>query len=583
LAQLPMMKSLKRLMPYLRPHRARLFQAGAAMTATAAINGSVSYLLKLLVDNFSSIKTQGQLLLMVSAIPAVFLLKLAVQYTQAYLMSFISQKIVQQIRDDLFRHLHELSVEFFWRRRSAEIMTRVTNDLTNIQSALQFIPLYSVRDTLTVFVSIGVLFYINWRFTLVALLAGPMAGAVLGVLGRKMRSAARQGQTITGHIYHRFSESLEGMAIVKAFNYEQGAIKKFREENDALFDQMMRYLRATALSGPLMEFLGSLVIALLVYFGGHEILSGRMTVGDFSAFLVAFFMAYGPLKNLAQANSSFQLGIVSWNRVLQLLDEKPQVVEPLSPTPVPELKGSILFDSVTYSYPGAARPALKNIHLEIRPGTAVAFVGASGSGKTTLINLLLRMYDPALGKILYDGLNLRDVSLRQLRSHIGLVSQTTILFDDTVLANIALGGQNISEAEIIEAAKAADAHDFIIHMPQGYQTMLGERGVKLSGGQRQRLAIARAILKKPSVLLLDEATSNLDTASEKAVQAALERIMKGRTVIMVAHRLSTISGADRICVLHHGEIAEIGPHAELIAKNGIYKRLCEIQGMGSAQ
>ncbi|MFA5162401.1 MAG: ABC transporter ATP-binding protein [Elusimicrobiales bacterium] len=576
-----MKQTIARLLPYLRPHRRRLMQASLAMTATAAINGGASLLLKPVVDGFSSFRDQKQLFVIVILLPAIFLLKLLFQYTQGYLMSFISQKIVQQIREDLFRHLHKLSVEFYWRKRSAEVMTRVTSDLTNLQSALQFLPLYSVRDTFTVMAVFAVLLYINWRFTLIALLVGPLAGVVIGVLGRKMRQSSGRSQAIIGQIYHRFSESLEGMTIVKAFNYEEGAIAKFCQQNDALFAQIMRYLRATALSGPLLEFLGSLVIALLIWVGGREILAHRMTAGDFAVFLGAFFMAYGPLKNLAQANSTFQLGYVSWSRILQLLDEKPHVAEPENPVPVDRLEGDIVFENVSYGYPNGA-PVIKRLNLHIKPGQAVAFVGASGSGKTTLINLLLRLFDPAEGRILYDGKDLRAVDLRGLRSHIGLVSQNTILFDDTVSANVALGDGAAAESDIIAACEAADAHEFIAKMPCGYKTMLGERGVKLSGGQRQRLAIARALLKKPSVLLLDEATSNLDTESEKSVQTALERIMKQRTVIMVAHRLSTIAGADKICVLHRGEIAETGTHDELLAKCGIYARLCEIQKMAPA-
>ena len=570
---------IKRLLPYLKEHKTRFIQAFLAMLATAAFKGGSGYLLKPIIDNFSLLKNEKQLVLVVLLLPAVFLLKCSFQYIQAYLMSYIGQKIVQRIREDLFRHIHALSVEFYWSKRSGDIMAKTTNDLNALQSALQFVPLFIVRDVFTVIVLLGVLFYVNWRFTLIALLIGPITAVVLGRLGKKMRKSSSKSQSIQGHIYHRFNESLEGMTIVKAFNYEEGAIAKFQEKNDELFSQMMRYLRATALSGPLMEFLGSLVIALMVYFGGREILTHRMTPGDFTVFLVAFFSAYGPVKNLAQANSVYQLGLVSWNRILRLLDEKPTVVEPEHPVSVQTLKGRITFENVGYRYPTGHHSAVKNLTLDIAPGEIAAFVGASGSGKTTLVNLLLRLFDPTEGRILYDGCDLKTLNLRELRAHIGLVSQTTILFDDTVLKNVALGKPSATEAEVIEACKAADAHDFIMNMPEGYSAMLGERGVKLSGGQRQRLAIARALLKQPSVLLLDEATSNLDTASEKSVQAALERLLGGRTVIMVAHRLSTVQKADKICVLSHGKMAECGTHAELSSKPGIYSRLCEIQAI----
>ncbi|MCX5783395.1 MAG: ABC transporter ATP-binding protein [Elusimicrobia bacterium] len=574
-----MKESLKRLLPYLARYKPRLFCAVLAMIAVALFKGGGIYLLKPVIDNVGMLKDERRLILVIIALPVLFFIKMLAQYTQSYLMSWIGQKTVQNIREDLFVHLHNLSIEFYWRKRSGEVMARVTNDLTNVQSALQFIPLYFIRDTITLVFLLGVLFYINWRFTLVALLIGPAAGYVLSTLGRRMRKAAKRSQSIVGQIYHRFSESLEGMAIIKAFNYEEGAIKKFQQENDALFFQMMRYLRATALNGPLMEFLGSIVISLILYFGGREMISGRMSAGDFAVFLGAFFAAYEPLKNINNANPAFQLGFASWVRVLELLNEKPAVAQARNPHALKNFKGQVRFENVSYKYPHAHHYALKNINLQIRSGEFAAFVGASGSGKTTIVNLLLRLFDPTEGRVLYDGIDLRELDLKDLRSHLGLVSQTTILFDDTVSANIALGNSGASAEEIVKAAQTADAQDFILNMPQKYETMLGERGVKMSGGQRQKIAIARAVLKKPSLLILDEATSNLDTESEQAVQSALEKLHSGRTVITIAHRMSTVQNADKIYVIHRGEIIESGSHTELISKSGAYKKMREVQSI----
>ncbi len=575
------MENIRRMLPYLKEHRMRLFYAALAMLGVAGFNLVYIYSVRPLVDNIGNLKNSGQLLWVVCLIPVLFFLKMLVQYTQSYLMSDIGQRVVQKIREDLFRHLHALSIEFYWRNRTGNIMARVTNDLTSVQSSVQFLPLYFIRDIASIIFIFAYLFYVNFRFTLIALLIGPLAGVVLGVLGKKMRQSSRKAQETVGQIYHRFQESLEGMEVVKAFNYEEMSIHRFAVQNNEYFGQMMRYLRATALSGPLMEFLGSIVIALLLYYGGREIIAGRMTPGSFTSFLVAFFLAYNPLKNIAQANANLQIGLVSWGRVVALLDEKPQVTEPANPIPVAKLEGNIRFENVTYRYPTGERDALKSISLEIKPGEQVAFVGPSGSGKTTVINLMLRLFDPVSGRITYDGLDLREVCLKDLRGHIGLVGQNTILFDDTVYENLSMGVRDATHEAIVEAAKIANADQFIMDLPQKYETMLGERGVKLSGGQRQRLAIARAVLKNPPVLLLDEATSNLDTASEKYVQAALERVHKNRTVVMVAHRLSTIKHADRIYVLNNGEIAETGKHDELLAKGGIYSKLYEIQSSAS--
>lgn len=572
---------LKILFSYLIPFKWKLFQASIAMAGVALMRLAYVYLIREFGNNIGKFANIDQLITVCLLIPIIFFINMILSYSQAYLMSYVGQRFIQSLREKLFTHLHNLSIEFFWRKRSGEIMSRATHDLGILQSSVQFIPLYLVRDVLTVVFIMGYLFYVSWKFTLIALLVGPMAGVVLGVLGRKMRKASTKTQSISGHIYHRFQESLEGMEIIKAYNYENSAIDRFKKENDNYFSHMMRYLRATALSGPLMEFLGSLIIALLLFFGGREILAKTMTPGDFLSFFGAFFLAYGPIKNITKSNSTIQIGLVAWSRVYALLGEKPAVVNPKHPKHIKHFTGKITLDKVSYKYPTGASEAVKDISLQIKSGEYVAFVGSSGSGKTTLINLLLRMFDPTSGRISYDGIDLKELDIKELRSHIALVSQTTMLFDENIYKNIALGVPDASHEDIIEAAKIANAHDFIMQMPSQYNTVLGERGVKLSGGQRQRIAIARAMLKKPKVLILDEATSNLDTQSEKLVQRAIDEIHKGRTVVSIAHRLSTIKNADRIIVLHNGSVAETGNHDELIEHNGIYKRLYEIQNTGT--
>jgi subfamily B ATP-binding cassette protein MsbA len=571
--------SVRRILGYIRPHKGRLIQACLVMVVVAALNGAMVKVLDPVTSSlFGSANADPKRLMQVALlIPGIFFAMLVFKYTLAYLMSWLGQKITQEIREDLFTHLHALSMDFFWKSKGGEVMAKLTNDMTALQSALQFVPLYAVRDSLTVVVVLAVMVWTNPKFALIALLAIPMAGGVLGVLGRKLRSAGRRGQEVMGEIYHRFQESLQGMLVVKSFNFEEGSIAKFRKENDEFFHQMMRYFRATALSGPLMEFLGSLIIAAIVYLGGKQIGAGTMTPGQFSVFLGCFFMAYGPIKNLAQMNATLQLGLASAERIFSVLDEVPTVVEPTEAKPFPALKQGIKFEHVSFRYPSRETWALHDVSLDIKPGEVVALAGPSGSGKTTFVHLLLRLFDPTEGRITIDGVDLREMTSHNLREHLGLVSQETILFNDTVFGNVAVGRQGASRSDAEKALEVADALAFVKQFSKGLDTPLGDRGARLSGGQRQRLAIARAVLKDPKLLILDEATSNLDTASEHAVQTAMERLYPGRTVVMIAHRLSTVQKADRIVVMRSGKIEEIGSHAELLAKNGVYATLTRYQ------
>ncbi len=570
-------RSLRRLLTYVKPHRVRLIQATGVMVVVAALNGALVKVLGPVTNSLFVDSNPNQLRNVAALIPAIFFLKLIFQYTQSYLMSWLGQKITQEIREDLFTHLHALSMDFFWKSKAGEVLAKLTNDMNALQSALQFVPLYAIRDSLTIVVVLGVMIATNAKFALVALIAIPMAGGVLGVLGRKLRSAGRRGQEVMGGIYHRFQESLQGMLVVKSFNYEKGAIAKFRVENDEFFHQMMRYFRATALSGPLMEFLGSLIMAAIVWLGGRAIGAGTMTASQFAVFLGSFFMAYGPIKNLAQMNSTLQLGLAAAERIFSILDENPSVVEPPHPLPFPALTKGVVFENVSFRYPSRETWALKNVSLTIKPGEVLALAGPSGSGKTTFVHLLLRLFDPTEGRITIDGVDLREMSTHELRARLGLVSQETILFNDTVFGNVAIGREGATRADVQKALEVADAAQFVGAMPQGLDTPLGDRGARLSGGQRQRLAIARAVLKDPKLLILDEATSNLDAASERAVQNAMERLYPGRTVVMIAHRLSTVQKADRIVVMRRGRVEEAGTHLELLAQNGVYATLTRYQ------
>ncbi|HAH08001.1 MAG TPA: ABC transporter permease [Elusimicrobia bacterium] len=575
------MNVARRILPYVRAYRLRFAQACLAMVVVALTNGATIYLLKPLIDQAFISKDFGWLWLAILGVPALIGVKTIASYVQNYLMSWIGQRATQSLREDLFTHLHVLPLDHCSESRSAEILARVTNDLGNVQSALQSLPLYLIRDTLTVITLMGVLFSLNARFALIALSSIPVALIALFVLGRKMRDASMQSQILMGQIYHRFQESLQGMLLIKAFNYEDGAAEKFRAENLSFFNQTMRYLRAAALSGPLMEFCGSLVMAVLLYYGGLEIISGRMTTGDFFTFLAAFFTAYAPTKNLAKLNSELQRALASGERIFQLLDSSEQA-RPAGTVRFTGLREGLRLENVSFRYPGREAPALRGVTLEVRRGERVAVVGPSGSGKSTLLYLLLRLYDPFEGRILLDGRDLREFDVRSVRERTGLVTQETALFNESVRQNVALGRPDAGLEEVSRACRGADAERFILALPQGYDTPLGERGLSLSGGQRQRLAIARAALKDPSLLLLDEATSSLDAASEREVQAALERLMEGRTTVLVAHQLAAAQSADRILVLKDGEAVESGTHRQLLAANGLYRHLHEIQRSGPA-
>jgi subfamily B ATP-binding cassette protein MsbA len=568
---------IKALVAYLKPYKVRMVQAAISMIVLAGIKNAVIYISGPIIQGVFVNKDMHMLHLIVIGLPILFVLRMVVEYTNGYLMSWVGQRVVQNIREDLFTHIHRLSIEFYWRKRSSDVMSRVINDLNNVQNTVQFIPLYGIRDVLTVISCVALLFYINWKLAMISLIVLPAIAAILGVLGKKMRKASAESNVIVGEISHKFQESLQGITVVKAFNYEEQAIAKFKVSNDDYFSKMMRYLRATALSGPIMEFISGMVLIGIVYMSGQAIFHGTMTTAQFFSFVAAYVTAYVPLKNIGNMNSKLQQGMAAWERIYQILEEKPTVIVKAKTQDIQQLAGKIEFKGVNYRYPSRDTQVLKDLSFTINPGEVAAFVGPSGSGKTTIIHLLLRFFDPISGKIEADGHDMLDLDTTALRAHMGLVTQDTILFDDTVFGNITIGRPGASMDEVVDAAKAADAHAFITAMPQGYETRLGERGVKLSGGQRQRLAIARAMIKQPKILLLDEATSNLDTASEQAVQGAIERILGGRTVIMVAHRLSTVKNADKIFVLKKGELAETGTHEQLLAQGGIYKGLYEAQ------
>jgi ATP-binding cassette, subfamily B, bacterial MsbA len=566
----------KRLRRYVKPHLARFVWAAAAMAAVSFCNGVSVLILKPIVDRILIEKDLHMLWLAVAGVPLLIAAKSIVSYLQNYLMSWIGQRVTQQLREDLFRHLHVLPLEFYGGGKASDVLSRVTSDLTLVQSALTTLPVYLVRDSLTVLFLVGSLFWLDWRFAAVAVLGSPLSLAALWVLSAKMRESSRQASIATERLHHRFSESVQGMMTVKAFNYEDGAIEKFQEENESFFLPMMRYLRAVALMTPAMELGSSLLAALILWFGGREVILGHITPGAFFAFLGAFFAAYAPIKNLARINAEVQRAWASAERLFQLLDEKPAVPKKRKPA-FEGLKKLVRFEKVGFKYSGSKSWALRGLDLEIPKGARVAFVGPSGCGKTTAAKLLLRLHDPEEGRLLFDGKDARELDASSLRARIGLVDAESSMFHDTVLQNVSLGRKVVTLSEVERACEAVGAAGFIAALPEGYRTLLGDWGFSLSSGQRQLLALARVLLKDPELVILDEATAHLDPQSEREVLAALETVLKGRTVVTVSHRLAPVSRADRIYVLSDGRVAESGTHAELMGAGGLYRRLFELQ------
>ena len=569
---------IRRLLRYLKPVWLRFAVALVCMTGVAAISTGVMWLMKFLIDQALTQKDLASLETGVALVLSALCLKAILWYSHTYLTSYVSQTAARQIRDDVYRHLYSLSMGFFNTSASGGILARLTNDVTILQATLASAPTVVLRDGLTIIGLVGFLFYTNWKFALMAFSILPAAALILVHLGRKSRRAGRDSQARMADMYNTIQEAIAAMPIVKVFQSESREIEDFRRENRNYFDVMMRLVRVEARSSPIMEALGGVVLAIMLAIGGRDVINGTWSLGSFVAFIGAAMSLYNPVKKFASVNVQLQQGLAASERVFELLDQEGTVRDQPDAEEAPDLRQAIEFRGVHFAYAGNV-PVLSGIDLTVRRGEVVALVGASGSGKTTLAQLLLRFYDPTAGRILLDGKDLRSLRLTSLRRQVAVVTQETHLFNDTVYANIAYGRPSASREDVEAAAKAAFAHDFISGLPNGYETFIGERGTRLSGGEKQRLAIARALLKNPPILILDEATSALDAASEQAVQKALDRLLEGRTVLMIAHRLSTVRKAHRIVVLDKGRIQETGSHDELISQKGAYHRLYALQAI----
>lgn len=532
-------------------------------------------ILRLHLGNLLLKPEMEMLILLPIAIILLFLLKGAFDYGQAYLMNYVGLRVVADIRQKLYDHLQTLSLSFFTRTSTGVLISRITNDVNLVQGSVSNAITGLIKDAVTILGLTAVVFYRDWKLGLIAFVVFPVAIFPIKEFGKRLRKFSRKGLQRMGSLTAFLHETITGNRIVKAFNMEEYEKRRFAEENERYFKIFLKRVKIRALSHPLMELLGGIGIAIIIWVGGYSVVRGEVTPGTFFSFMTALLMLYAPVRNLNKVNLEVQEGLAAAARIFELLDTEAEIQEDRNAIPLPPFSKEIEFKEVTFKYDSV--PVLKSISLHVKAGETLAIVGMSGAGKTSLINLLPRFYDVDKGQILIDGIDIRKVTLKSLRDQIALVTQQTILFNDTVRNNIAYGSLHRSDQEILEAAIAAHAHSFIQKFPQGYDTLIGEGGVKLSGGERQRIAIARAFLKNAPILILDEATSSLDSDSEAEVQKAMDVLMKGRTVFVIAHRLSTIRNAHRIIVLANGEIVEQGTHEELMELNGEYRRLYDLQ------
>jgi subfamily B ATP-binding cassette protein MsbA len=565
----------KRLLGLAKPHALKFAAAMVCMLVVGATTSALAFLVKPTLDEIFLKKNAETLKWIPLAVIAIYLTKGACNYAQTVLMNFIGQRVVADLRATLYRKIQTQSLAFFTKNPTGALMSRITNDVSYIQGAVSEAVTALLKDSFTLVCLVFVIFYRDWQLAIIAMFVFPLAVYPIAKFGQKMRQIATRTQVTMGSLTTLLQETISGTRIVKAFSMEEYENRRFSGENERLFRLNLKAVSINAISSPLMEFLGGLGISAIIFYGGYQVIHGYSTPGTFFSFLTALIMLYEPVKRLTNVNNTIQQGIAGAQRVFGIIDLVPEIRNRPDALTLPPIAREIEICDVNFRY--EETPVLRNIRLKIRAGEVVAFVGMSGGGKTTLVNLIPRFYDVTEGAILIDGRDIRDVTVESLRGQIAIVTQQTILFNDTVRNNIAYGDIARTEEEIVAAAKAANAHDFILRLPQGYDTFIGEMGTKLSGGEKQRISIARALLKNAPILILDEATSSLDSEAEIEVQDALENLMKGRTTLVIAHRLSTIRNADRIIVLVNGEIREEGTHEHLLSCEGEYCRLYHMQ------
>ena len=563
-----------RLLTYLRPYWTKLLFAMVFMSLVAGANGLTAFVVKPVLDNIFFEKNATMLYIIPFGVIILYLCKGIFDYFQAYFMGFVGQKVITDIRNEVFKALQTQPLSFFDRTPTGTIISRIINDVTLVQSTVSDAFTAILKDSFTIIGLVFVVFYRDWRLATIAFVVLPFAVYPIVSFGKRLRKVSTKTQKEMARLTSFLHEIVTGQRIVKAFCMEDYENKRFGEENDTLFRIILKRYKIRALSSPIMETLGGIAIGIIIWYGGHQVISGSSTPGNFFSFTAALLMLYEPIKRLNRENHNIQQGLAAAQRVFEIIDREPEIRERPDAVDLGRVEGVIELKDVSFKYED--KMVLKNINLRISKNEVLAIVGESGVGKTTLVNLIPRFYDVTIGAIEVDGVDIRDATLTSLRNNIALVTQDVILFNDTIKNNICYG-DDLDLKRLEQVARMAYAHDFITKIPKQYEASVGEKGTRLSGGQKQRIAIARALYKDTPILILDEATSALDTASELEVQKALENLMKGRTTIVIAHRLSTIMSADRIIVLEGGEITQTGSHQELIAIEGSYKKLYDLQ------